>query len=107
MLPPIRTITTTTIAITTTIMTTMSRLFDKGLLERELEGRAYHYTAALTRSELGSSVSRRVVDALMGSFAEPTMAYFVEALSDEDPDRLDTLAELIRERRKKTDDEDA
>ncbi len=91
----------------TTIMTTMSRLFDKGLLERQLEGRAYHYTPALTRSELGSSVTRRVVDALMGSFAEPAMAYFVEALSDEDPDRLDTLAELIRERREQADSEDA
>ena len=65
----------------TTIMTTMSRLFDKGLLERELEGRAYHYTAALTRSELGSSVSRRVVDALMGSFAEPAMAVAAYSLA--------------------------
>ena len=86
----------------TTIMTTMSRLYDKGLLERQLEGRAYHYTAALSRSELGSNLTRRVIDALLNSFAEPAMAYFVEALSDEDPDRLDTLAEMINQRRKRS-----
>ncbi len=84
----------------TTIMTTMSRLYDKGLLERQLVGRAYHYTAALSRSELGSNLTRRVLDALLSSFAEPAMAYFVEALGEEDPDRLDTLAELIQQRRK-------
>ncbi len=83
----------------TTVMTTMSRLFDKGLLKRELHGRAYHYSPALTRTELGSSVTRRVLDALLGSFAEPAMAYFVEALGDEDPDRLETLAEMIKQRR--------
>jgi len=83
----------------TTIMTTMSRLYDKGLLARQMHGRAYHYTAAMSRSELGSNVTRRVIDALMTSFAEPAMAYFVEALGDEDPDRLDTLAELINRRK--------
>jgi len=53
----------------------------------------------MSRSELGSNVTRRVIDALMTSFAEPAMAYFVEALGDEDPDRLDTLAELINRRK--------
>jgi len=83
----------------TTIMTTMSRLYDKGLLKRQLVGRAYHYTPAMTRGELGTSVTRRVLDALLGSFAEPAMAYFVEALGEEDPDRLQTLAEMIDRRR--------
>ena len=90
----------------TTIMTTMSRLYDKGLLERQMQGRAYHYSAAMTRGELGSNVTRRVVDALMTSFAEPAMAYFVEALGDEDPDRLDTLAEMIDQHRARSKEDD-
>jgi len=83
----------------TTIMTTMSRLYDKGLLGRRMEGRAYYYYPALTRRELGRSVTRRVIDALLGSFAEPAMSYFVEALGEEDPERLETLAQMIEQRK--------
>jgi predicted transcriptional regulator len=83
----------------TTVMTTMSRLHEKGLLHRSMRGRAYYYSPALSRRELGRSVTRRVIDGLLGSFAEPAMSYFVEALSDEDPDRLDALAEMIEKQR--------
>jgi predicted transcriptional regulator len=85
----------------TTIMTTMSRLFDKDLLEREQRGRAYYYWPALSRSELSDNVTRRVIDGLLSSFAEPAISYFVEAVGDEDPDRLDMLAEVIEEHRRR------
>lgn len=83
----------------TTIMTTMSRLFKKGLLQREMRGKAYYYTPAVSRQELDTSVSRQVVDALLATFAEPAMSYFVEALSESDPEKLDSLAEMIDEKR--------
>lgn len=85
----------------TTIMTTMSRLHEKGLLEREQKGRAYHYWAALSRGELGQNVTRRVIDGLLSSFAEPAISYFVEAMGDTDPDQLDDLANLIEEHRRR------
>ena len=47
-----------------------------------------------------STVSQQVVDGLLATFAEPAMAYFVEALSDTDPDKLESLAEMIEEKRK-------
>jgi predicted transcriptional regulator len=85
----------------TTVMTTMSRLHEKGLLHRVMQGRAYYYSAALSRRELGRSLTRRVINGLLGSFAEPAMSYFVEALGDEDPERLDTLAEMIEQQRRR------
>jgi predicted transcriptional regulator len=85
----------------TTIMTTMSRLHDKDLLEREQRGRAYYYVPALSRSELSDNVTRRVIDGLLSSFAEPAISYFVEAVGDEDPDRLDMLADVIDEHRRR------
>ncbi len=85
----------------TTIMTTMSRLFDKGLLEREQRGRAYFYWAALSRSELNRNVSRRVIDGLLASFAEPAISYFVEAVGDEHPEQLDALARIVDEHRRR------
>jgi predicted transcriptional regulator len=83
----------------TTVMTTMSRLHTKGILARDMRGKAYYYAARVTRRELSSSVTKTVIDSLLTTFAEPAMAYFVEALSDDHPDKLDTLAELIAKRK--------
>ncbi len=80
----------------TTIMTTLSRMFNKGLLAREMRGKAYYYTPRVTQRELTSGVTKQVIDGLLGAFAEPAMAYFVEALSDEHPDKLDALEAMIR-----------
>ena len=66
-----------------------------------MQGRAYYYSAALSRRELGRSLTRRVINGLLGSFAEPAMSYFVEALGDEDPERLDTLAEMIEQQKRR------
>lgn len=85
----------------TTIMTTMSRLFDKGLLQREQRGRAYFYWPALSRSELDRSVTRRVIDGLLASFTEPAISYFVEAVRDGHPEQLDQLAQIIDEHRRR------
>lgn len=85
----------------TTIMTTMSRLFDKGLLQREQRGRAYYYWPTLSRSELDRSVTRRVIDGLLASFTEPAISYFVEAVRDGHPEQFDQLAQIIDEHRRR------
>ncbi len=84
----------------TTVMTTMSRLHKKGLLIREMRGKAYFYSAAVSRKDLDTSVIKQVIDGLLSTFAEPAMSYFVEALRENDPDKLDSLAEIIEEKRK-------
>jgi len=87
----------------TTVMTTLDRLFKKGFLERKRRGKAYYYTARVTRTELGTNVTKQVIDGLLTTFAEPAMSYFVEALGDSDPSRLDSLAALIERKRKEHD----
>ena len=76
----------------TTIMTTLSRLYTKGLLSREMKGKAYYYTARVNRRELTSNVTKQVIDGLLTTF--------LEDLSDDHPDKLDALAELIEKRKK-------
>jgi predicted transcriptional regulator len=83
----------------TTIMTTLSRLYNKGVLARDMIGKAYYYTPRVSQRELTSGVTKQVIDGLLGAFAEPAMAYFVEALSDDYPDKLDTLEAMIRHRK--------
>jgi predicted transcriptional regulator len=83
----------------TTIMTTLGRLYAKGLLRRETQGKAYFYAPQVTRRELTDSVAQQVVSGLVGSFAEPAIAYFVEALEKQAPEKLDALAELLERKR--------
>lgn len=83
----------------TTIMTTLDRLHKKGFLARERQGKAYYYTPKVSRSELSSNVTKQVIDGLLNTFAEPAISYFVEALGDSDPEKLDSLAALIEKKR--------
>ena len=73
----------TTVAYTT-VMTTMDRLFKKGLLERRKEGRAFVYRARATRQQLENAVLSSLVD----------------AVSEQDRALLDELDRLVREKRR-------
>ena len=84
----------------TTVMTTMSRLYKKSLLTREMRGKAYFYSASVSRETLDTNVVQTVIDGLLTTFAEPAMSYFVEALNENDPKALDSLAKIIEEKRR-------
>lgn len=87
----------------TTIMTTLGRLYTKGLLQRETQGKAYYYSPRVSRQELTDSMARQVLSGLVSTFAEPAIAYFVEALEEQAPEKLDALAELVERRRAERD----
>lgn len=84
----------------TTVMTVMSRLAEKGLLEREQRGRAYLYTPTRSRDRFGAEAVLQVMKDFWGGYREPALSGFVDAISDEDAARLDELARLIEARRK-------
>jgi len=83
----------------TTVMTTMGRLADKGLLRR-VEGQPAHlYSALLSKAQYERTAVKSVVDWLVGQFQEPAVAYLVDRLEDEDEHLLDSLREAIDQRR--------
>jgi predicted transcriptional regulator len=87
----------------TTVMTTMDRLFKKGLLARRLVRRAFVYRAAATRQELEGAVAAELVQSLLqrdGSEPLPILSSLVDAVSDRDRALLDELERLIREKRR-------
>ena len=83
----------------TTLMTTLDRLYKKGLLTRAKDGMAWRYAAACTRQEL----DQRRVDALaariVAQHGDAGLAAFVDAAAAADGPLLDRLDELIRARR--------
>ena len=87
----------------TTVMTTMDRLFKKGLLARRKSGRAFLYQAAATREEIEGAVAAEIVQGLLqrdGSGPLPILSSLVDAVSDRDRALLDELERLIREKRR-------
>ncbi|SDS66061.1 BlaI/MecI/CopY family transcriptional regulator [Actinopolymorpha singaporensis] len=87
----------------TTVMTTLGRLHAKGLLSRQLDGRAYVYTLAADPGQVDEAMAahrmRRVLDS--GGNHAGVLARFVEDLSPEDAQVLAALlAPTSRDERK-------
>jgi predicted transcriptional regulator len=87
----------------TTLMTTLDRLYKKGILARRKDGRAFIYSTHLTREELEVGVAEDVIEGLLTratSGAEPVLACIVDALSERDRGLLDELDRLIQEKKR-------
>ena len=76
----------------TTVMTTLTRLHDKGAVDRRRSGRAYAYTAVLDQAGIAASRMREMLDD--GQDRRAVLAHFVDSLSAQD-ERL--LSELLRD----------
>lgn len=85
----------------TTIMTTISRLFEKEILVRQKEGRKYVYQPAMTRSAFISMMTKEVLNGLPPVGQETAIAFLVDHVSGANEEELDRLEALIRERRGK------
>lgn len=72
----------------TTVMTTMTRLAEKGILDRKRDGLAYVYTPAVTKDDFETAMVRRVLDGLMDDYEDETIDYIVDYLARRDPQRL-------------------
>ena len=87
----------------TTVMTTLGRLHDKGLLDRHKDGKRYVYSPRMTREEFLQDTAREVLDGLEEVSTQHALALLVEKVSAASPDELDELEEMIRRRRKELD----
>ena len=83
----------------TTVMTTLGRLTDKGLLQRIEDQPAHRYSALMSRDQYASSTVKSVVDWLLGHFPDPAVAYFIDRVEDEDEEVIDRLRAAIEELR--------
>ena len=92
----------------TTVMTTLDRLYKKGLLERRKEGRAFFYAAKYSQEELERGMAEDVIDRLLGNSigrVEPVLACIVDSVSERDRFLLDELERLVKEKRRELEKE--
>lgn len=90
----------------TTVMTTLGRLADKGLLRRIEDQPAHHYTAVVSREQYARSTVKSVVDWLLGHFPDPAVAYFIDRVEKEDEEVIDRLRQAIDARRREQGSDD-
>lgn len=86
----------------TTLMTTLDRLFKKGLLTRAEEGKAFRYAPRFSREELhreaASNALRQLLDASPASSLP--LSFLVEILGEHDKRLLDDLGKLVERKRR-------
>jgi predicted transcriptional regulator len=89
----------------TTVMTTLDRLFKKGLLARRKEERAFFYSPKYSRAEWDQ---KRAGDLISGLFAgarsgDLLISCLVDAVGQHDAALLDELERKIRAKRRELD----
>lgn len=85
----------------TTVMTVMSRLAEKGILNRNKEGRAYIYNPAASQKSTAGSMLMALVRRLYKGATGEAIAHLLEEEGDVDEAELDRLEKLIQAKRKR------
>jgi predicted transcriptional regulator len=86
----------------TTVMTTLDRLYKKGLLDRIAENRAFRYTPRHTQQEMQRVAALDSIRQLLGSgdASSLPLSYLVDAVSTHDAQLLDELQRLVERKRR-------
>jgi predicted transcriptional regulator len=86
-------------------MTTLDRLFKKGLVVRHREGRAFVYAPARSREEMSATFTGGLLRGLLSNgpdTARPFLSNLVDAVGEEDSTLLDELERLVKDKQSQT-----
>ena len=85
----------------TTMMTTLDRLYKKGLLDRVEDGRAFRYSPLYSREEMHRAIAGEAIQRLFdaGPASQLPLSYLVEILTERDAQLLDDLQKLVERKR--------
>lgn len=87
----------------TTVMTTLDRLYKKGLLDRALEGRAFRYRPNQTEEEYNRRNLADGLKSLLDSAGDPSapLSFLVDTVAQHDARLLDELERAVGRKRQK------
>ena len=86
----------------TTVMTTLDRLYKKGLLQRRKVGKAFYYAPAMTQEDYHRTLTQHLVGMVLedGADKNVVLSSFVNAVSEADLKLLDDLDHLLKAKRR-------
>ena len=83
-----------------TIQSTLKRLFEKGLLDREKVSHAHVYTPCISRADFHRGALKEVVDRLLGGRSDAMLSAFIGVAEQVGPEQLEQLEKLVAARLK-------
>ncbi|HWG50598.1 MAG TPA: BlaI/MecI/CopY family transcriptional regulator [Candidatus Acidoferrales bacterium] len=86
----------------TTLMTTMDRLYKKGLLQRRKDGKAYIYSPAMSEREYQESLTQHFFGMMLSDSrnSNAVLSRFVDAVSEADSKMLNELEQIVKAKRR-------
>jgi|SRR5579872_5691385 len=85
----------------TTIMTTLDRLYKKGVLNRRKSGNAYLYAARFTPEEHREHMAQHLIGMfLREQESRAVLSCFVDVVTEADREMLDQLDQLVKAKRR-------
>jgi BlaI family transcriptional regulator, penicillinase repressor len=84
-----------------TVMTTLDRLYKKGLLTRS-EGRSFRYTPRFSREDLHREAAGEALRGLMDASSSSALplSFLVETLGERDSQLIEDLSKLVERKRR-------
>ncbi|PYX99474.1 MAG: CopY family transcriptional regulator [Acidobacteria bacterium] len=86
----------------TTVMTTLDRLFKKGLLDRRALGRAFYYTPTVSKRDYNQQLAQHLFGIAVeeSGSKQALLSCFVDYVTDADRKLLDDLDELVKAKKR-------
>ncbi|NPA52341.1 MAG: BlaI/MecI/CopY family transcriptional regulator [Aquificae bacterium] len=82
----------------TTIMTILDRLYKKGILKREKEGKGYRYFPLITKEEFEREVAKKVIKDIVKGKPDVAIAAFEGVLEELSQEEIKKLKHLIQQK---------
>jgi len=82
----------------TTVATVLDRLFEKGLVERELirtRGLYYEYRPSLSKRQLESTIVRDVLKGIFETFGDAAVSYLVNQVGIKDREKIEDFKSYL------------
>jgi predicted transcriptional regulator len=86
----------------TTVMTTLDRLYKKGILDRRSVGRAFYYSAKMSRQTYNQQLTQHLLGIMVeeSGSRQSVLSCFVDYVSESDRKLLDDLDKLIKAKKR-------
>jgi len=84
----------------TTVATVLDRLFEKGLVERELKrtrGLHYEYRPAVTKRQFENTIVRDVLEGLFETFGDSAVSYLINRAGIRDKQKIKELQGYLKQ----------
>jgi len=81
----------------TTIMTVLSRLYEKGYLKRNKNGKAYYYLPCIAKDKFAKNKLKKLFSNILFNYKDLAISQFVDAIED-NPKELQKLKEYLKDK---------